>query len=143
MSGRGTATRTEVCFISELYALLRLLKAPAKGVLVLQDVDARGKDERGSDYFTILFKETPPFGLYHREDDIFCRLFCLLSGWMRLPVRRFAFRNKDAACSSLSNLIILLVRCFILLCLIVVSRRDHQTIHLERVDRKRRSSGII
>jgi len=55
MSGRGTTTGTEVCFISELYTLLRLLKAPAKGVLVLADVDARSKDERGIP-FTILFK---------------------------------------------------------------------------------------
>jgi hypothetical protein len=55
MSGGGTTTGTEVCFISELYTLLRLLKAPAKGVLVLEDVDAKGKDERGIP-FTILFK---------------------------------------------------------------------------------------
>lgn len=43
MSGRGAATRIEVCFISELYTLLRLLKASAEGVFMFQDVDVEVK----------------------------------------------------------------------------------------------------
>lgn len=43
MSGRGSATGIEVCFISELYTLLRLLKAPAEGVFILEDVDVKVK----------------------------------------------------------------------------------------------------
>lgn len=39
MSGREAATGIEVCFISELYTLLRLLKASAEGVFMFQDVD--------------------------------------------------------------------------------------------------------
>lgn len=39
MSGREAATGIEVCFISQLYTLLRLLKASAEGVFVRQDVD--------------------------------------------------------------------------------------------------------
>jgi len=39
MSGREAATGIEVCFISELYTLLRLLKASAEGVFMFKDVD--------------------------------------------------------------------------------------------------------
>lgn len=48
MSGRGSATRIEVCFISELYTLLRLLKALAEGVFILEDVDVKVKIWRAS-----------------------------------------------------------------------------------------------
>jgi len=43
MLGREANTKIEVCFISVLYTLLRLLKARAEGAFVFQDIDIEVK----------------------------------------------------------------------------------------------------
>lgn len=58
MLSRGAAAGIEVCFISELYTLLRLLKAPTEGVFMLEDVDVEVKMRVLLSRFFFFFKKT-------------------------------------------------------------------------------------